>query len=442
MKFDFYINEIKFDFKIHGTGSIELSQGQYILNDFQIKDPAEKCDLCIKFKKQDPADVDSYATLEHVWINGFDLKEGFKEITYNIDTSKHTVHGKSIPNNLYFGYQGSMHFSLEHKNDLLSRAAWTIADKEFTPIKWPLKSQQYREKNFDNVHRDAVYMFTGCNPPETEILVDMIDNFKIADLKDPLRESARRKIEEWINRSSRVKIKNFASLNNFTISNGVTESLSTFLQSADTIFLPKKTYFHNSELLSDKNIKSKNAFREYFEQGSNVLFEVPSPWYTTERIEHHIKEARKANCRIALDLTWLPMVDYPIEIDLSLVDEVFFSMNKCWPIVPLRPAFRWSRNRINDSQTFDYETGRYPKVPVNTFMRLIDRFGFDYVFDRYKADHTELCEKFDLAPTGVLWFARHSQVKHDDNHYISRHFFLDDFVCVVELLNHKGKYFW
>lgn len=442
MKFDFCINEIKFDFKTHGTGSIKLSHGQDILNNFQIKDPAEKCDITIQFSKHDPSDTTSYATLEHVWINGFDLKERFKEISYDIDTSKHTVNRKSIPNNLYFGYQGSMHFSIEHKNDLLSRASWTLADKEFSSVKWPLKGQQYREKNFDSVHRDAVYMFTGCNPPNTKSLVDMIDNLKIAELKDPLRENDRLKIEEWINRSDRVKIKNFAGLNNFTISNGVTESLSTFLQSADTIFLPKKTYFHNGELLRDKNIKSKDAFEGNFERGANVLFEMPSPWYTADRIEYHIKQAKKANCRIALDLTWLPMVDYPIEIDLDLVDEIFFSMNKCWPLSPLRPACRWSRDRVNDSQTFDHETGIYPKIPVNVLIRLIDKFEFDYVYDRYKDDHTELCEAFDLSPTGVLWFAKHNEVNHDTNHYISRHFFLDDFVCLVNLLEHKGKYFW
>jgi hypothetical protein len=442
MKFDFHIHEIKFDFKVHGTGNIEIAKGQDILNDFIIKNPDAEFKLTVKFTKDDPADTESYATLDHVWVNGFDLKEKFKHVTYEIDTTKHDVVTNSIPNNLYFGYQGSMQFSIEHENDLLSRAAWKIADKDFSRIKWPLRGQQYREKNFDSVHRDAVYMFTGCHPPNTKLLVDMIDNFKIAELKNPLQDNDRIKIEKWINRSNRVKIKNFAVMNHFTTSTGVTESLSTFLQSADTIFLPEKTYYHNGELLRDKNIKPKDAFDGNFEQGSNVLFEMPSPWYTNEQIKDQIGKARKTGCRIALDLTWLPIYNGLMEIDLDSVDEIFFSMNKCWPLTPLRPAFRWSKKRINDSQTFDYETGIYPKVHVNAFMKLLEKFNFDYVFDTYKLDHAELCRNFDFEPTGILWFVKHNRVKHDDNHYISQHYFLDDFVCVVELLNHKGKYFW
>jgi len=442
MKFDFYIDEIKFDFHVHGTGKLTLSNDQQIKKDFVISRPEQLCNIEIKFEKEDPADLNSYATIQHVWINGYDLKERFKGIDYKIDKDRHSVEQTTIPNNLYFGYQGSMSFSIEHKNDLLSRAAWTLADNEFAEVKWPLMNDQHRKKNFHNVHRDAVYMFTGCLSPKTPILVDTIDEMKIADLRNPMHHDHRAKIENWINRSERVKIKNFPMMNNFTTGTGVTQSLSVFLQSAQTLFMPKKTYFHNGESIKDKDIPFKDAFSEVFEEGSRVLFELPSPWYSIEKTQQRIEEARKADCYIALDLTWLPIIDCPIEIDLAIVDEVFFSMNKCWPIVSLRPAFRWSKKRINDSQTFDYEVGAYPKIPVNVFFKLIDKFDFDYSYNRYKTDQKNVCDQFGLKPTNVLWFATHDQVKHNYENYISGHYFLDDFVCVVELLNHKGKYFW
>lgn len=303
-------------------------------------------------------------------------------------------------------------------------------------------NEQYRKKNFHNVHRDAVYMFTGCLSPNTPSLIDAIDDLKIATLRNPMPHDHRVKIENWINCSKRVKIKNFSVMDNFTSGTGVTQSLSVFLQSAETIFMPEKTYFHNGEYIKDKDIRIKNAFDEIFEEGSRVLFELPSPWYSIEKTQQRIEQARKANCYIALDLTWLPVIDCPIEIDMELVDEVFFSMNKSWPVVSLRPAFRWSKKRINDSQTFDYEVGAYPKIPANVFLNLIGKFEFDYSYDRYKNDQKKLCDQFGLVPTNVLWFATHNQVKHNHENYISRHYFLDDFVCVVELLNHKGKYFW
>ena len=443
MKFDFYIYEIKFDFHVHGSGNLTLLHDKKIVDDFVISRPGQISGIEIKFEKEDPADLNSYAEIEHVWINGYDLKERFKGIVYKIDQARHpSVELHTIPNNLYFGYEGCMAFSIEHRDDSLSQAAWTIAEKEFSEVKWPLMNNQYREKNFHNVHRDAVYMFTGCSSPNTKTLVDTIDQLKIADLKTPLHYDDRSKIENWINQSERVKIKNFSMMDNFTTGTGVTQSLSVFLQSADTIFMPEKTYFHNGEYLNDKHVRFMNAFSEVFEEGSSVLFELPSPWYTAESVQQRIEEARKANCKIALDLTWLPVIDCQIEIDLEPVDEVYFSMNKCWPLVSLRPAFRWSKKRINDSQTFDYEVGAYPKIPVNVFLKLTDKFDFDYTYNRYKNDQIKLCQQFGLEPTVILWFAKHKQVRHNFRNHISRHFFLDDFVCVVELLNHKGKYFW
>ena len=45
-----------------------------------------------------------------------------------------------------------------------------------------------------------------------------------------------------------------------------------------------------------------------------------------------------------------------------------------------------------------------------------------------------------IQPTTVLWFTKHHEVKHDANEYISRYYFLDDFVCLRKLLDFHGKY--
>ena len=173
-----------------------------------------------------------------------------------------------------------------------------------------------------------------------------------------------------------------------------------------------------------------------------VLFEMPSPWYRTEDIQNKIKEAHDADCNIALDLTWLPVTNAPVHIDLSMVDQVFFSMNKCWPLTALRPALRWSKNRINDSQTFDNEFDLYPKIPVNMLMILVGKIDFDYTFNLYADKVNHLCEKFRLEKTNVLWFTKHKDIKHNVNNHISNHYHLDEFVCVVELLEHTDRYFW
>ena len=444
MNFDFFIQDINFKFDIRGKGDIKLFfNGTHVDNFHVTKNIKENNVVEIMFSKDDPSDVDSYAILEQVFINGFDCVDRFKEIEYHIDKSKHIIADNVIPNNLYFGYIGRMTFALEHKSDLLSQAAWLLADKEFTPVKWPLKGDNFRKKDFDTLCRDSLYMFTGCQPPHSEEISKFVEHLKIGETSSPVQLlDAKEKIQAWINRSARINLKNFNSVNHFTVSNGVTESLSNVLCSNKVLYMNKKMYCHNREFLEDKNVTIKDLHVENLDKNSTVLMELPSPWYDTHTQIEIIKKAKQANCHVAIDLTWLPLVDIDIELDLDLVDEIFFSMNKTWPIQQLRPAFRWSKKRINDSQTIGTEYGTYPKVPVNVFMKLIDQFEIDYTYNQHKTNHSNICKKFDLEPTEMLWFTKHKNVMHDHRHYISNHFYLDDFVCAVNLLNHKDKYFW
>ena len=442
IQFDFCINEIKFDFKIHGTGRIELSHGQDILNDFRIKNPAENCNISIKFSKHDPADITSYATLEHVWVNGFDLKERFKEISYSIDTSKHKVNPKSIPNNLYFGYQGSMHFNVEHKNDLLSRAAWTLANNEFDYVKWPLKGEVYREKTFKNIVRDTKFMFTGSLSPEDKDIKSLVDSQKVGNLRSPLRDTNVSDLQEWINKSARIKLHNFQDLSFFSYLNGNNEGIASFLNRANKLYVASKKYFFVGELLDGQNKTINDPYVDEIENDSDILLEFPSPWYPVSKTQEIINRAKDKGCRIALDLIWLPLITHNVDIDLSQVDEIYFSMNKTWPIYDIRPAFRWSKNRINDLQTLQYEHCTYHKLHPNIFFEIMKRFSFDYVHDRHKNTVEHLCQMFSLDKTNVLIFALGKDDRHDYEGHTSKHNHLDEFVCLKKLIDYQRKYFW
>jgi len=207
------------------------------------------------------------------------------------------------------------------------------------------------------------------------------------------------------------------------------------------IHMPEKMYHHNRQILQGKECRVIDIKIGHIKQNSAVLIELPSPWYSDEHLQSIIHEAKSKNCYIALDLSWLPACMHKIEIDALEVDEIFFSMNKCWPIHSLRPAVRWSKKRINDSQTFDTEVSIYPKIPINVLYRLIDKFSFDYSFEKYLNDHRDICKKFNLMPTSVLWFTTHDKVQHDSE-IMEPYFYLDDFVCVVKLLSNKNKFFW
>ena len=75
-------------------------------------------------------------------------------------------------------------------------------------------------------------------------------------------------------------------------------------------------------------------------------------------------------------------------------------------------------------------------------LKLIDKFSFGYTYNTNKDSVADIMQTFNLKPTSVLWFTKHDSAVHDTKGHISKHYYLDEFVCVEKLLNYKGKYFW
>lgn len=445
MNLDFPIEQIKFDFLLAGTGSVKIKLNDKFIEGHLIEgqDLEIKNNITIYFTKNDASDESSFAKLNNFFINGGNFAHDIKSIAYQVDKTKHPDGPSALENNHYFGYIGSLSIEVNQTDSLLRKAAWIIADKEFEYVKWPLRGDNYRTKDFKTVHRDARYMFIGSLAPDNREINNIINNSNIGELRRPLNtKEDRKKIEEWINNSTRINLQGFGQLKHFTFSQGILDSLNSFITSTDLLYMPKKIYYFHREILQDKKITIKDVFNDSIAHDSTLLFELPSPWYATNEILEKIKEAKEKNCKIALDLTWLPATNTSIDLDLDMVDQIFFSMNKTWPIHDLRPAFRWSKQRVNDAQTFQYDYCSYPKVAANMFMKLIDQIELDFVYNKYKQSADQICKLFQLTPTTVLWFTKHHSVKHDKNKYISPHYFLDDFVCIRKLLDFKGKYFW
>ena len=443
MKLDLPIKKIDFEFVSTGDCSIRLYLNEELITGNSIdtsKLQRPVNNFKIKFIKSDPADGTVFAELKKFNINDNCFLDDIKQILYTLDDRYHAV--APLANNLYFGYIGAMEFTITHKNSPLDQAAWILANNEFEYIKKQFHGDNIRQKTWENIVRDSKFMFTGSGgAPNNESIIESINLMRLQDLKEPLPVETKSNIEEWINTSNRLIIGNFDSLPHFTYSNGITDSLTSFVRDCDTLYIPEKIYCFYKPLYGDK-ITFRDALKDEFVAGSKVLFELPSPWYDTNLILSKIQEAKQKGCTVALDLTWLPISNDTIAIDLLLVDEIFFSMNKTWPISDLRPAFRWSKNKCNDAQTFQWEHCTYPKVAANVLVNLTKQYTFDYVYETYRDHASQLYKLFDLAPSSVLWFATHDSIKHNAQQPIWPDYYLDDFVCIRKLLEFKGKYFW
>jgi hypothetical protein len=445
MKFDFPIEKIEYAFDLVGDCAVEVTiNGRSVLGNVIHGHLLKGHNtLRIKFTKEDPSDTKSFATLKYFKINDGDFTDEVKLLEYDIDRSKHHDAVGKIRNNLYFGYIGSMEVLLEQSNDLLKKAAWLIASEEFENPKENTRGNPYREKNFNSIHEDSKYMFAGCLPPKDRTVMDVVDSFRIKDIKQLLDfKKVRSTLEEWIGNSNILKFKNLDQFESFNYGSGVVTFLDSFINRCkDNVYVAPKHYYFIGEVIKDIDLELKNAFED-IEEHQRVLFEYPSPWYDNKTIIRKIKEARSKNCYIGLDLTWAPVSTDVVDIDLSLVDEVYFSMNKAWPIHDLRPAWRWSKKDISDATDFQQRWGYYQKLQPNIFLKLIEKFEVDHTYNRYKDEAESICKKFELDKTNILWFTRHKAYKHDVRSHTSKHYFLDDFVCIRKLLDFKNKYWW
>lgn len=444
---DFPIENIYFKFKTFGTAKIDIviddKKHQNVVDLFLDNIFESKIEIKISFDKSDSTDTESYALLEKFEINKGNFIDTIKKIDYCVNQEKHPDATANYPSNAYFGHIGHLDFTIQGNNSLLKKAGWLIATNNFENPKENVRGNPYRKKTFENIYEDFKYIFTGCLAPKDKLMINYINDLKIKDVKNPLDfEKVKIKIQNWINNSERLKLQNFEKFTTFNYGGGTISFLESFINRCeDKIYLAPKYYYFIGELLKKKNIKICDAFND-IEEKQPVLFEYPSPWYSNETIKNKIIEAKNKNCYIGLDLTWAPVAINYIEFDLDLVDEVYFSMNKAWPINDLRPSWRWTKLEINDAISFQQNWNYYQKPQPNIFLKLIEYFSCDYTYKKYIQDITEINSKFNLTPTEVLWFTENDVVKLNEKGHISDHYFLDEFVCIRKLLDHKGEYFW
>ena len=444
MKLKFPIDRIDFDFEMHGDCDITIKINGKNVPGKVIHGNLLKGQnvLSFDFYKSSPDDTDSYAILSRFDINGGDFLDEIKLIPYHVDKTQHPE-AHDLANNLYFGYIGTMEVLLEQPTDNLSKAGWLIAHNNFENPKENTRGNPYREKNFKEIHEDYKYIFNGCTAPKDRDITSFVHKLTIGDIKDPIDfQQARQNVERWMATSDHMKLRNLDKFGAFNHSGGTVNCLESFISRCkENVYLAPKYYYFIGEICQGQGVGIRNAF-DGIEQKSHVLFEFPSPWYDNETIISKIKEAKDKDCYIGLDLTWAPVATRAFDLDLSIVDEVYFSMNKAWPISEIRPAWRWTKQMINDAIGIQHDWNYYHKIQPNIFFKLIEKFDVDHTKNKYQQNINDICKKFDLEPTEVLWFTRHESTANNEKGYINQHYFLDDFVCIRKLLDHKDEYFW
>jgi len=276
-------------------------------------------------------------------------------------------------------------------------------------------------------------------PAKDPTINDFINQLNFSNLRQPIDIATLvSNIWRWMNRSKRVNITGF-DFKHTTFATGVDNFIDSFVIRNNGIGLLPNTYYYtfdicnyhkNGYYLLDRKIKHNRS----------VIIEVPTPQYNIEELKNIINKCRINNCYIALDLTFLPVCTHNVELDLSLVDECWISMNKTWPVSDLRPALRFSKNEIKDLHYRSQAKDGHSKISANTLASCIEEFSYDYIIDKYKPIADNILKTFELEPTNNLWLGKKDNITWD--HMPSKYWNYNNLIGLHELIETQGKHFW
>jgi|MDSY01.2.fsa_nt_gb hypothetical protein len=284
------------------------------------------------------------------------------------------------------------------------------------------------------------YALAPIRPVRDSQVNDFINQLPLKELRQDIDvQTFGDEIINWINKSRRVNLKN-AQFSHTTLLPGIDYGIESLLRRSKQVGFLSNSYYGVRDYCDKNNIPYYHL-DENIEPNSTVIIELPTPNHDVENTISFINKCKNKNCYVALDMTFLPVfVGSSLQIDLTNVDEVWFSMNKTWPIHDVRTSLRYSKQVINDMYTVSQQKNTHNKIGANILKYCIEKFGFDYTFYKYIDIVDSICEQFAIAKTNNLWLAHKQNVIW--THMPSKNWNYDNLIGLHGLIENKSKYFW
>tara|TARA_Y100000591_G_C21663954_1_gene609315 strand:+ start:27 stop:410 length:384 start_codon:yes stop_codon:yes gene_type:complete len=87
------------------------------------------------------------------------------------------------------------------------------------------------------------------------------------------------------------------------------------------------------------------------------------------------------------------------------IKEIAFSLSKAFPVSRVRIGMRLSRKDDDDPLFFLNKLGLVNKIGAFIGLKLITKFKFDYIYEKYRQKQKYFCEKMKLKPSAVVCLA-------------------------------------
>ena len=161
------------------------------------------------------------------------------------------------------------------------------------------------------------------------------------------------------------------------------------------------------------------AARQYFEKGSCFLEDQPLSGNDAVVISLPFSDTGNAHKDMESVLDMCDLLDIPVLVDCAYfgicsgitfnlnhkcITDLTFSLSKSFPVPHLRIGMRLTRTDDDDSLLVMNKTNYINRLGAGVGLKIIQRFGPDYIHGRYRSSQERICKELNVDPSSCVIF--------------------------------------
>lgn len=211
----------------------------------------------------------------------------------------------------------------------------------------------------------------------------------------------------WIKSTKNHKLSGLDNYKHAVYSNGTTESFEKFYWNNKT----RRFRCYKGEYLYHKLAwRGRNwAYIEDAELNKNDAVVISLPFADTG-CKHKDMDFLLHNCSamgipVLLDACYFGIsndIDY--NFNYKCITDITFSLSKVFPVAHARIGLRLTKEDTDDLLFVYHKHSYYNKLGAALGIHLMEKFGPDYIFNKYREKQLAFCKSLDVCPSNTVIF--------------------------------------
>lgn len=213
------------------------------------------------------------------------------------------------------------------------------------------------------------------------------------------------KFDHWIHSSKLNTVSGLQSFPHRDFIMGVTHSLDDLhITHAPRLVCMEAEYAYHRRMKPD----FVHRRLETLTRGDVLVFAIPFAWYGAEHPQTApiLDRCQELEIPVHVDSAWYGCLrDFHFNFDHPAIKSVSFSLSKSLGLGSNRVGVRYSRVREAGPVSIINDFAMEITSVMNAGIKMIDRFGADYLQNRYGEAYQLVCENLHLRPTKAIHIA-------------------------------------